>query len=130
MEIRKAEDRRVGGRSEKLLTLEEAARHLGIPPDDVEGLIRTGRLPSFRLGGSLLRLRLSDVEALRKQEEEPFALSRPSSFDKLRTNGRVEGRSQHPVTPWDRIRDFFYFNDFYLIAFLIVLVLVAIIVSL
>ena len=130
----------MGGHSEKLLTLEEAARALGIPPDDVEGLIRSGRLPSFRLGGALLRLRQSDVEALRSEiarrpDSPPRqvvtseagrgapTLSRPSPTPEVSTASR-------PATAWDRIVDFFYYNDFYLIAFLIVLVLVAIIVSL
>jgi len=99
----------VGGEPEKLLTLQEAARRLGLPADDVEVMIREGRLPSFRLAGNLLRLKLRDVETLRleRQRRRP----RRSKF-------------------LERISDFFYFNDFYLLAFLILLTLLAIILTL
>jgi len=94
----------VGGGPEKLLTLEEAARRLGIPADDVEAMVKNGRIPAFRLGGSLLRLRLQDVEAAR---QKPKATPAP--------------------VPQDRLLDFLYYNDFYLIALLVILTLLALI---
>ena len=107
MAVRPDEDRRVGGDAEKLLTLEEAARRLGVAPDDVEQMIQQGRLASFRLGGHLLRVRLGDVERW------------------VATPKRVgSGRR------WDRVLDFFYFNDFYLVALLILLTLLAVILTL
>ena len=123
MAVRPDEDRRVGGDPEKLLTLEEAARRLGIKPDDVEQMIQQGRLESFRLGGHLLRVRLGDVERLagttsagRHQSSRSVGVSRRG-----RTGmGRL----------WDRVLDFFYFNDFYLVAFLILLTLLAVILTL
>ncbi len=106
MAVRADEDRRVGGQSEKLLTLEEAARRLQLPADDVEAMIRQGKLASFRLGGSLLRVRLRDIE-------------------------RMSGPLQRgPTTPWERIVDFFYFNDFYIVVLLLLLTLLAIILTL
>lgn len=107
MAVGEGQGRRVGGGAEKLVTLEEAARRLGVPADDVEAMIREGKLASFRLGGNLLRLRVQDVEAARRRA--PRA-----------SGGRL----------LDRVRDFFYFNDFYLIAFLIFLTLLAVIFSL
>lgn len=105
MEVREGQDRRVGFDPEKLLTLEEAARRLGIPADDVEAAIREGRLAAFRLAGDLLRVRLGDVERMRP---------RPAPRGSLR----------------DRLADFFYFNDFYLLAILILIALLAIIFTL
>jgi excisionase family DNA binding protein len=99
----------VGGHPEKLLTLEEAVRWLGLPAEGIEELILQGKLPSFRLAGNLLRFRLRDVETLRLDLQKR-RLRRPS--------------------PLERIYDFFYFNNFYLIAFLILLTLVAIIFTL
>ncbi len=110
MAVREGEDRRVDRGSEKLLTLEEAARRLSLPADDVEALIRKGRLPAFRLGGSLLRLSLKDVEAFRLTIHDP-----PSTIHR---------------SFWDRLFDFFAFNDFYLIALLVILVLLALIFAL
>lgn len=105
MAVRSGEDRRVGGEPEKLLTLEEAARRLHLPADDVEAMIRQGRLPSFRLGGTLLRVRLQDVEAM----------------------GAPRRRSR--TAAWERVIDFFYFNDFYIVVLLLLLTLLAIILT-
>ena len=109
MAVREVQSGRVGGHPEKLLTLEETARRLGILADQVEDLILAGKLPSFRLAGNLLRFRFQDVEVLRLERDHRRS-RRPSLFD--------------------RIRDFFYFNDFYLVAFLIFLTLLAIILTL
>lgn len=117
MEVRPGQDRRVGGDPEKLLTLEEAARRLGVGRDDVEQMIQQGRLDSFRLGGDLLRVRLWDVERLRATASGAQA---PIS----RSVGVPSGRL------WDRMLDFFYFNDFYLVALLILLTLLAVILTL
>ncbi len=109
MAVREVQSGRVGGHPEKFLTLEEAARRLGIPADQVEDLVLSGKLPSFRLGGNLLRFRLQDVEVLRSERDR---------------------RRSRPPSLFERIRDFFYFNDFYLVAFLILLTLLAIILTL
>lgn len=109
MAIQQNTSGRVGGQPEKLLTLEEAARRLGVTADDVEELILAGKLTSFRLGGNLLRLRLREVEAYRLERENR--------------------RSRKP-TLVERVVDFFYFNDFYLVAFLILLTLLAVILTL
>ena len=115
MEVRSREDRRVGGHPEKLVTLEEAAVRLGLTPDDVEAMIQKGVLASFRLGGSLLRVRLGDVEAHRHRSVEEAA----------------PGASAHRrYSPWERLVDFFYFNDFYIVVLLLGLTLLAIILTL
>ena len=119
MAIRKSEDRRVGGDPEKLLTLEETAKRLDIPPDDVEAMIRSGKLPAFHLAGSLLRIRLKDVEVVKSAlSHVPDAPS--SGFHRQVSKSR----------PLDRLWDFLYFNDFYLISILIILTLLAVILIL
>ena len=120
MAVREDKDRRVGGEPEKFLTLEEAARRLGLPADDVGVMVRDGSLPSFRLAGNLLRLRSSDVELMRARRQEAGAHPAPVS------EPVKSGRSSF----WERLIDFFYFNDFYLVAFLILLTLLAIIFAL
>ena len=112
MAVRESENRRVGGGPEKLLTLEEASRRLGIPADDVEAMVRSGKLPAFRLGGSLLRIRFRDLQTVR-----PALADRPPKVQPV-SSGK------------DRWSDFFYFNDFYLVAFLVILTLLALILTL
>lgn len=121
MAVRSGEDRRVGGEPEKLLTLEEAARRLHLPADDVEAMIRQGRLASFRLGGSLLRVRLQDVQAI--QGGRVIPVDRQTSGTRVRARGR-------PGSAWERVVDFFYFNDFYIVVLLLLLTLLAIILTL
>lgn len=120
MAVRSGEDRRVGGQPEKLLTLEEAARRLQVPADDVEAMIRQGKLASFRLGGSLVRVRLREVEAMAKPRQEV------SPRMPIRT-ARARGK---PPTAWERVIDFFYFNDFYIVVLVLLLTLLAIIFTL
>lgn len=118
MAVRTDQDRRMGGGAEKLLTLGEAARRLELPADDVESMIRRGELPSFRLGGSLVRVRAKDVDAVRRKavSARPLPL-RPA-------------RPGRPATFWERLVDFFYFNDFYIVVLLILLTLLTIILAL
>lgn len=126
MAVREDENRRVGGGSEKLLTLEEAARRLSIPADDVGSLIRAGKLPSFRLGGSMLRVRLADVEMVGQEVRRSRSARVPA--EEISASGYTLPAASHAW--WDRVADFFYFNDFYLVAILLILTLLAIIFAL
>lgn len=115
MAVREDQDRRVDLHSEKLLTLEEAARRLGIPADDLEAVIQERKIPAFRLGGHLLRVRWQDVEGLRASSTPAAPIPTPAGV-------------RSPL--WERVREFLYFNDFYLVTFLILLTLLAIILTL
>ncbi len=108
MAVRESQDRQLGGYSKKLVTLEEAARRLDLPADDVEVMIRFGRLQAFRIGGSLVRLQVEDVEAIRLQGMKTVS----------------------PVSEQDRLAEFLYFKGFYVVALLVVLTLIAIILAL
>ena len=109
MAVREGQDRQLGRRSKKFVTLEEAARRLDLPADDVEAMIRSGSLHAYRIGGHLVRLRLEDVEAIRLQQTDP---SPDSSMEQ------------------DRLTEFLYFNGFYVVAVLVVLTLIAVILAL
>ncbi len=124
MAVRESEDRRLGGQPEKLVTLEEAARRLGVPADDVEAMIRSGRLKAFRLGGNLLRVRLRDLEEIQTQ-------TKPQAVRKTEPSRPAASSRAPSASPGeDRLLDFLYFNDFYLVAILIILTLLAIIFAL
>ena len=123
MAVRTEQDRRVGGDPEKLLTLEEAAKRLRVSPDEVEQMIQGGRLAAFRLGGHLLRVRLGAVERLRAPATAGRAPATRSTGVPSRGRSRI-GRFG------DRVLDFFYFNDFYLVALLLLLTLLAVILTL
>ncbi len=87
---------------EKLWTTAEVARHLQITESEVEQLVRDGTLTGYRLGGKFLRFEPQQVKALK----EVF------TPDPGRAVGQVHRRNR-----WlERLRDFIYFYDFYLVS--------------
>jgi len=133
----------VGGDSEKLITLADAARRLDLTPDDVEAMIQNGQLEAFRIGGSLLRVRFGDIEAIRAERVGEPILTDPSastvSTESAAGSAAASGGSRSKLRlsrgsrnqlRWSGFSDFLYFNDFYLVAFLIILTLLAIIYAL
>ncbi len=49
--------------SEKLLNTKEIAKYLGISIKEVEGLVATGRLPAYKIGGTFLRFKREHADA-------------------------------------------------------------------
>ena len=87
---------------EKLWTTTEVAEFLGINDVDVEELVRQGTLTGYKLGGRFLRFRPDQVEALKGT---------------LRFRPTLRKPLHHHRGAWlQRMRDFFYFYDFYLIS--------------
>jgi len=131
MAIRESQDRRVGLYPEKLLTLEEAARQLDISVEEVEGFIEAKRLPSFRLAGNWVRVRWKDVEALQRELKSKKGPAHPEagSLD-AQAGGIPSFKAQGIPSIWERLIDFFYFNDFYLVTFLILVILLVLILIL
>ena len=101
---------------EKLWTTAEVARFLGIRDIDVEQLVREGRLTGYKLGGQFLRFRPDQVEAVKATMH-------------FRHGGAA--RAARPEASWaQRLREFLYFYDFYLIsAGLLAVVVVYLMVS-
>ncbi|MDP2654509.1 MAG: helix-turn-helix domain-containing protein [Candidatus Omnitrophota bacterium] len=96
--------------SSQYISLRESAQLLGISEKKVMDLIDEGQLKAYRIADQFLRLKKGEV------------------MD-LRNTGTVENEAvEHPYTARDRARDFFYFNDFYLAALAVILVLLYIIV--
>ena len=90
---------------EKLWTIGEVARHLGVTEADVESLVRSGKLTGYRLGGEFVRFRPEQVKLLKEQIQP-------------RADGAAEAAPAAEPEGWrERLRDFLYFYDFYLLAF-------------
>lgn len=99
--------------TEKLLTLKEAAKFLSVPPEEVEKWVEEGRLPAFQIAGQYLRFR--------REELERFKRERLTAPDPENVSPLPERRPGEGYTFLDGVRDFFYFNDFYLISFCLAL---------
>lgn len=101
---------------EKLITLTEAAKILGIEEKEIIKLSDEGKITAYRIGGNFLRFKLKDIEEYKKKitglsEKEIKSAEAKKYFLK------------------DRIYDFFYYYDFYIIVILIIILLIIIILK-
>ena len=99
---------------EKLWTTSEAARFLGVNEAVVEQLVQQGRLTGYKLAGQFLRFR-------------------PDQVQELKAQGVLASTTVAPVAArrgWaEKTRDFIYFYDFYLLAFVLLAALIIYLIS-
>ncbi|MDD5347043.1 MAG: helix-turn-helix domain-containing protein [Candidatus Omnitrophica bacterium] len=93
---------------EKLLTVREVAQLLNLTEKEIIDLAEQGRIPAYKIGGVYLRFKRQQVDDFRKHAAAP-ASARPSA------------------TLGDKVIDFFYFNDFYIVSLAVILALLYII---
>ena len=119
---------------EKLLNIKEVAEYLKISEEEVKRLVDIGEIPAYRIGDSFLRFRKEQIDGIRKEiiafeEESPAPESAVVKAahpytdlerDMKRKNPRAQ---QYDYTFFERVKDFFYFNDFYILSFVLIAVL-------
>lgn len=96
---------------ERLLTVRDVSLILGISEKEVGDLVDSHRLVAYKVGGVYLRFKKEHIDEFRKSFRPPA--------HKRRT---VEKYSFS-----QRLGDFFYFNDFYILSVLIILLILVII---
>ena len=87
----------------RFLTSKEAADYLGVTEDELNDLSKTHKINAYKIGGIYTRFNVDDLEGYRRK-------------------GVTKGNKNHSSSI-DRVRDFFYFNDFYIYSFIIISVL-------
>ena len=113
---------------EKLLTLKELAEYLGKSESEVKPLVDSGVIPAYRIGGSFLRFRKDQIDAIKNEiVAKNFQVSAVAEKIEVRVT-RMERSLESANSVGDKLLDFLYFNDFYIvsicaIAFLIYLIL-------
>lgn len=91
------------------ITVRETAQLLGISEKKVMDLIEEKKLLAYRIANQFLRLKKAEVTT-------------------LKNSGTVANEIVlHPYTRAERLRDFFYYNDFYIMGGLIIALLLTII---
>ena len=124
---------------EKLLTIREVAEHLKVSEEEVKRLVDIGEIPAYRIGGSFLRFRREQLDAIRSEIDEVEV----ESAEKAKPVLDKHGRPTHPYTDLEKaikrrepitrqydysfaekVKDFFYFNDFYILSFAVISVLI------
>lgn len=128
---------------EKLLTIKEVAQYLGVSEEEVKRLVDIGEIPAYKIGDTFLRFRKEHIDVIKKDIDEVEA-EHPELVEKAHADER--GRVAHPYTDLElkikshnpsarqfdysfveKVKDFFYFYDFYIISVLIIFFLVFII---
>jgi excisionase family DNA binding protein len=104
--------------SDKLLTLKEASACLHLTEKQVRRLVSEGKIPAYQIGGMYLRFKEENIFLLRNR----YGSSGKTEKEKTRNENRLY-LSRLP----SGIRDFFYFNDFYLMAGALIMLLIYII---
>ena len=89
--------------SDQFITVRETAQLLGISEKKVMDLVKEDRLKAYKIADQFLRLKRNEVLNIRKSGSVP-----------------VENVAIDYTLP-ERLLDTFYFNDFYIASFLIVL---------
>ena len=127
---------------EKLMTIKEVADFLKISEEEVKRLVDIGEIPAYRIGDTFLRFRKEQLDAVRtevsKIEEEEPQHAKPvlNIWGKPKhtyTDLEMDIKRKEPITRQydytiiEKIKDFYYFNDFYILSFLIILILLILI---
>lgn len=122
---------------EKLLTIKEVAGYLAIPEEEVKRLVDIGEIPAYRIGDTFLRFRKEQIDAIRREvnefEGQPQNVSARASAEHagghVYTDLERDIKQREPATREydytfpEKVKDFIYFNDFYILSFAIIAVL-------
>ena len=91
------------------ITVRETAQILGVSEKKVVDMIDSGKLQAYRIADQFLRLKRAEVMQVRGSGEV------------------VRENVGHEYTAAERVRDFFYYNDFYLFAVAVIAALLYVI---
>ena len=95
----------------KFISVREASQMLAVSEKKIMDLIEARKLQAYRIADKFLRLKRDEVISLKNK-------------------GEIASESkQYPYTFKERVKDFFYFNDFYIISGIIIIILLYIIFS-
>lgn len=103
---------------ERLLTIRETSEILGISEDEVSELVQRNEIPAYKIGGIYLRFRREQIEKLKGKFGD--TLLRLQESEKLQ-------RDEYTLS--QKIKDLFYFYDFYILCSLIILFLLIFIIK-
>lgn len=124
--------------SEKLLSIGEVADYLKISEEEVKRLVDIGEIPAYKIGGTFLRFRKEHIDAIKDEIEaveetlpEPAVPAldehgKPTHhLTELETEikAREPAARQYDYSPIEKVKDFIYFYDFYILSIIVICVL-------
>ncbi len=113
-----------------MLTLTELSDYLGISEEKITSLVDKKVIIAYKIGGELLRFRKEQIDAIRSEIDSRVEDSDRIVVSEARKSAkeRIKG-SADEETVNDRLSDFLYFNDFYILSGVLIIVLLLIIVK-
>jgi len=118
---------------QKLMTLNELSEYLGVSEELLLTLVEEKVIPAYRIGGEFLRFQKEQIAAIRAEIDFRINKSGEQNIGGIRKEVRKKlealSKDRTEDTAHDRITDFFYFNDFYIVSGVLVLLLVLVIFS-
>lgn len=108
---------------ERYLNVHEAAELLDITEEELWDIVHQHKVPTHNIAGAFLRFRKEDIEHLKIKWRIERAL-----FPKM-SKYFPHDSTVSRATFVDRFRDFWYFNDYYVVCVGVVLVLLYLIIS-
>jgi len=124
--------------SEKLLSIKEVADHLKISEEEVKRLVDMGEIPAYKIGGTFLRFRKEHIDAIKDEIEAVEWMFPENAAPVLDEHGKpthhltelemeIKAREpavrQYDYSPVERVKDFIYFYDFYILSIIVISVL-------
>ena len=113
-----------------MLTLRELSEYLEISEEKIISLVDERVITAYKIGGELLRFRREQIDAIRSEidsrvkDKDRIVVSEARKSAKERVKGAADEETFN-----DRLSDFLYFNDFYIISGVLILILLLIIVK-
>jgi len=99
------------GTKERLLTTREASHILGIPEKEIIDLSQSNVIPHFKVAGEFLRFKKADITSIRST---------------IRKKYNLPERNYRLI---EKVKEYFYFNDFYVISTLVIILLLWVIIK-
>jgi excisionase family DNA binding protein len=106
------------------LTVREVSLILGISEKEVIDLAESGAIPAYKVGGVYLRFKREQIEEFKKSFRR--TLSDKNITSPTRSLASRDFMS-HKYSFKDMVSDFFYFNDFYILSILLILLMLILI---
>ena len=108
---------------EKLFTIKEAAAELGLSETELKTLTDQGKIPVYKVGGVFLRYDRAELSAFKERISK-----RGVTEVAVIADTRVYAASG--MSFFEKISDFFYFYDFYILSAIVILLILYAIVYL
>ena len=120
---------------EKLISIKEVADYLRISEEEVKRLVDAGEIPAYKIGDTFLRFRkeqidaikseISDIEGKEPERAKPVLdqkgrVTHPDTQMEREIKRKEPSARRYDYTFAERIKDFFYFNDFYILSFMLI----------